>query len=120
MTENALTTVGEIQFEKGCFDECVLIDSDGYYLRVQSAIQVKRIFSVFNFIKKYRSVRVELQFSDRKKLNLNDAKELVFQRIKDNHWYGKKIGISTEKDLKEWIFEVRDFRDLVCISDLFS
>lgn len=118
-SEKQLTTVGELQFEKGCFDNCFIIDSKGCKYEVISANALKRKFSIFNYKKKYRSVIVRLELSDPKLLNLEKTKEDIANIIVKNKWFGSEIGVSNEKKSKEWIGETSSFKELVSISDLF-
>lgn len=120
VSKKKLVTVGEIQYEKGCFDDCYIIDSKGCKYEVISASKIKRILSFFNYNKSYRNIMVSLKLSEPKNINFEECKKCILNMVVDNHWYGKDIGVNDESEVHDWFSDVNGFKELIMLSDVFS
>lgn len=120
ISEKELTIVGEVQYEKGCFDNCYIIDSKGCKYSVVSTSKIKKLFSIFNYNKFYRKVLVFLELSESINVNFDEFRELILDMIIKQHWYGEDIGISNETELRAWFSEADSFKKLIMLSDTFS
>ncbi len=119
-SEKKLTTVGEIQYEKGCFDKCFIVDAEGYKYDVVSASKVKRLFSFFNYNKSYRNILISLELSEPKSIDFEDYKKLIFNMVLKSHWYNQNIGVSNETELRDWFSEANSFKEMIMLSGVFS
>lgn len=93
--ENAkqLTTVGQINLERGCFDGAVIVDSAGNRYVINGARMVRPTFNPWNVFKKYRTVIVELGLSNPQQMSLDqlraDVVELILKHPKWHRHYGE-------------------------------
>ena len=95
-----LTTVGQMQFEGGCFENAVIADSAGNKYLIRDA-QVRRLtLNPWNVFRKYRAVIVNLTLSDPERIHLdqlrNEIVDLILEHPKWHRSYGE-----TESDVRE-------------------
>ncbi|MEK8015521.1 MAG: hypothetical protein VSS75_001550 [Candidatus Parabeggiatoa sp.] len=114
-----LLVVGEKNFEQGCFDDAIIIDSSGYKYRVLSAKKDKLTWDPCNLFKEYRSIWVSLELSSPSKRNLDiHRKELLNFLLLHPKWYERYD--ETEQSLRKELFEARTMKELINTISIYS
>ncbi|MEW5683226.1 MAG: hypothetical protein AB1780_12675 [Pseudomonadota bacterium] len=118
LSPKELLVVGELNYERGCFNNTYILDSSGCKYRVLKAEKLKWTLSPWNLFKAYRTIWVSLELSKPELQNIDTAREEILSLLfKNPEWYKKYD--ETERSLEEKLLAARTMSELISMISIY-